>query len=220
MPPTNERVNPSPLAGAELRKIIAQDLDDAMTRNCVLNGVSAFGQVAYEITVKLHFQNLSFPETSVKVESHTPTAAELDANPNRANVQGPPPLADQKAPCPECKGTGMSPVAEEAERDVRCHLCCGTAGSANLVEHETVAFERAREIDSPTAARVEFGLPVPLVTTGPPAAYSLSKPGEVEPPEKTAKYPKGSVPAGKFKDTDRTADVKAEFAEKSRKRAK
>lgn len=92
MPPVGEVVDQKPLSGAELQKIILADVATAMSRNCIVSGVSAFGQVSYEVTVKLHFQNLSFPEASIDVTSRQVTPSEIAADPGRANIQGPPPL--------------------------------------------------------------------------------------------------------------------------------
>lgn len=177
MPPAGEIVDPKPLSGQELQKIILADVETAMSRNCIVSGVSAFGQVSYEVTVKLHFQNLSFPEASIDVSSRQATAAEIAADPGRANIQGPPPI-DVVGPAPW--------------------------------EPQVAATEVAREITNPTQARVEFGIPVPVLKPG-PTGRSV---------EATARYPKDAAPPTKATVTDRTEDVKAEFAEKRRKRGK
>ncbi len=174
MPPAGERVNPVPLSGSELKRIILKDVEDVMSRDCVLSGVSAFGRVSYEVTLKLHFQNLSFPESSMKVVSRVPTEQEVAADTARANVEGEPPLEE--------KGDSMPA--------------------------ETVAVERHREIDNPTQARVEHGLPVPIV--------KRNSEGKTE--EATAKFPADSVPKGKANDTDVKEETEREFAERKRKR--
>lgn len=214
MPPASEVVNPVPLTGAELRRIILKDVEDVMSRDCVLSGVSAFGQVSYEVTVKLHFQNLSFPESQIRAVSHEPTEQELAADPLRSHVEGEPPLED--LPTWQCWKSNVrvsmeSPLGVEGESPLWCGVTHDGDCEWNKVDAiptETVAVERFREIMNPTQARVEHGIPVPIV--------KRNNEGRTE--ELTAKYPADSVPKGKAKDTDLKEETEREFAEKKRKR--
>ena len=211
MPPAGERVNPVPLSGSELKRIILKDVEDVMSRDCVLSGVSAFGRVSYEVTVKLHFENLSFPESSLKVVSRVPTAQEAAADPGRANVEGEPPLADKKTW--HCTISGDTLKLDGEPNGIKC--ATNHEGNCLWAEilvinppTETVAVERHREIENPTQARVEHGLPVPIV--------KRNSEGKTE--EATAKYPAESVPKGKTNDTDLKEETEREFSERKRKR--
>lgn len=214
MPPASERVNPVPLTGAELRRIILKDVEDVMARDCVLSGVSAFGQVAYEVTLKLHFQNLSFPESQVRVVSHKATEQEIAADPLRSHVEGEPPLPETVVT--EIWLCTKSNVRVRMEYDGTKELpWCGVTHEGDCEWNpsestQTVAVERSREINNPTQARVEHGIPVPIV--------KRNNEGRTE--ETTAKYPVESVPKGKARDTDLKEETEREFAEKKRKRKK
>lgn len=172
MPPVRETVENKPLAGQELQKIILADLKEKMDRDCVLNGVSAFSRVSYEVRYILHFDNQSFPKAEGTMQSRSATADEIEADLGRSNVV--PELSD-----------GI-PVTDDN------------------VASQTMT----RDIESPNQARVEFGLPVPVVTRGADGKHE----------EREVKYTPSAAQPTKSSVRDSRNEAKAEIESRRAKK--
>ncbi len=69
MPSTNEVVVNRPLSGLEAKRIILQDVAAILDRDGLFTEYVAFGRLAYDIIIKVHLDNPTYPEHETRVRS-------------------------------------------------------------------------------------------------------------------------------------------------------
>jgi hypothetical protein len=94
MPTSRELVPNKPLSGEELATIIKADLASVLAQDCMLTPRVAYGRVSYEIRVTLHMDNPMMPSSVAVVQSKLAASDAVEARPELAALNPPPPLPD------------------------------------------------------------------------------------------------------------------------------
>lgn len=138
MTPVREIVTNTPLSGAELKIILANDFLRLLQNEGMLQDYAAFGRCAYEIRLTLHTDNHMFP-TTVSVQRSRPIARNIIAG-GMVTEEG-----AVMAPAPQLTAIESMPLENPS-------------GDASMG-----ATELHRSIDSPNAERLRNELPVPVM---------------------------------------------------------
>jgi hypothetical protein len=80
-------VSNRPLSGIELRKIIQDDVEYILAQDGMLANHVAYSRAAYEVTLKLHLDNISYPEHTSKTSSRKASAQELEQDPSKEALE-------------------------------------------------------------------------------------------------------------------------------------
>lgn len=73
MPVPGEKVENRRLSGIELRKIIENHVSKMLLMDGMLAGHAGYGRVGFEVVIKLHLDNICYPEHVIKVRSQKNT---------------------------------------------------------------------------------------------------------------------------------------------------
>lgn len=78
MPASNEIVSNRPLSGSELRQIMLKDVGNILDKDGMFSPHIGYGRVSYEIIIKLHIDNPSYPNHTSRTVSHNPARNETN----------------------------------------------------------------------------------------------------------------------------------------------
>lgn len=131
MPASHETVANRPLSGTELKEIIINDFLKILDRDGMLSDHIGYGQVAYEVEVRLHLANPFQPEHKITVRSNPASKNQIAKDSGMEALSGVP----------------INP--EKIDKD--------ESGEPTDVVSSS---ELSREINSPNLARVANGLPI------------------------------------------------------------
>lgn len=77
MPTGSEKVINKALSGTELKEIIREDCNKLLENEGILSAHVAFGRVAYDITLRLHLDNVYYPESTITMPGSTPLTEKI-----------------------------------------------------------------------------------------------------------------------------------------------
>src|SRR5579863_8722032 len=89
-PTSKEVVANKALSGAELQDIIRQKLDTLMANEGLLTHYSAYGRVAFTLTLKLHLDNMMLRESEIEGSSAPAGVNVIEESPQLAALEAPP----------------------------------------------------------------------------------------------------------------------------------
>lgn len=138
MPTRNELIPNRPLNGIELKQLILNDVASILNRDGMFREHMGYGRISYDVTIKLHLDNPSYPEHVIQVASQPPSKQEVQAgNLNRNNTPfplDPPPTGEEFVDGFKRERTIDSPNQARLEHDMPVTVMHKDTKTGHMVE--------------------------------------------------------------------------------------